>query len=184
MHEFVLHAPCEVAAPHDSDAFYMHVHERLDAIPRGRMCLLLGGFNARAADCFGNHTTVTENQNGETMRELLTVSNTCAQQIFTGDPTLGLKWLDDRDAWTTYLPWRHSLQPPGGQECGRTSLSGSAVLTTIGLLLQLHDSRKKTKTSSLCLSTAVLSMTNNECGMSRVVWTSGATRGVGSWTTV
>ena len=74
LHVFVLHAPCEVAAPHDSDAFYMQVHERMSTIPRGQLCLLLGDFNARvgsiAADCFGGHAPVTENQNGERMREL------------------------------------------------------------------------------------------------------------------
>ena len=49
LHVFVLHAPCEVAAPHESDAFYIQVHERLNAVPRGQLCLILGDFNAR--DC-------------------------------------------------------------------------------------------------------------------------------------
>ena len=86
LHVFVLHAPCEVSAPHDSDAFYMQVHERMSTIPRGQLCLLLGDFNARvgsiAADCFGRHAPVTENQNGERMRELLTGNNT----FFPSDP--------------------------------------------------------------------------------------------------
>ena len=47
LHVFVLHSPCEVAAPHDSDAFYMQVHERMNAVPRGQLCLLLGDSNAR-----------------------------------------------------------------------------------------------------------------------------------------
>ena len=38
LHVFVLHAPCEVAAPHESDAFYMQVHERLSTVPRGQLC--------------------------------------------------------------------------------------------------------------------------------------------------
>ena len=79
LHVFVLHAPCEVASPHESDAFYMQMYERLNAVPRGQLCLILGDFNARvgsiAADCFGTHVPVTENQNGERMRELLTESN-------------------------------------------------------------------------------------------------------------
>ena len=41
-HVFVLHAPCEVAFPHESDAFYMQVHERLNAVPRGQLCLIFG----------------------------------------------------------------------------------------------------------------------------------------------
>ena len=36
-----------MATPHDSDAFYMQVHERLNAVPRGQLCLLLGDFNVR-----------------------------------------------------------------------------------------------------------------------------------------
>ena len=71
LHVFVLDAPCEVAAPHESDAFYMQVHERVDAVPRGQLCLILGDFNARvgsiAADCFGKRAPVTENQNGESV---------------------------------------------------------------------------------------------------------------------
>ena len=59
LHVFVLHAPREVAAPHDSDAYFWLVHERLHAIPRGQMCLSLGDFNARVgstvADCIGCH---------------------------------------------------------------------------------------------------------------------------------
>ena len=54
----------------------MQVHERMNAIPRGQLCLLLDDFNVRvgsiAADCFGRHAPVTENHNGERMRELLT----------------------------------------------------------------------------------------------------------------
>ena len=88
LHIFVLHAPCEVAAPHDSDAFYMQVHERMNAIPRCQLCLLLGDFNARvgsiAADCFERHA---QNQNGERMRELLTENNMVAlNTFFSGDP--------------------------------------------------------------------------------------------------
>ena len=86
LHVFVLHAPCEVASPHESDAFYMQVHERLDAVPRGQLCLILGDFNARvgsiAADCFGKHAPVTENQNGVRMRELLTENNLVALNTF------------------------------------------------------------------------------------------------------
>ena len=67
------------------------------------------------------------------------------------------------------LSVRNSLQSRGGQEFGRTSMSGSTLLNTIGQLLKmcasrLH-SRKKTKTSNLCLSTAVVSTTNNDCGI-------------------
>ena len=91
VHVFVLRALCEVAAPHESDAFYMQVHERLNAVPRGQLCLILGDFNARvgsiAADCFGTHAPVTENQKGERMRELLTESNMVAlNTFFPGDP--------------------------------------------------------------------------------------------------
>ena len=86
LHVFVLHALCEVAAPHESDAFYMQVHERLNAVPRGQLCLILGDFNARvgsiAADCFGMHAPVTENQNGERMRKLFTESNMVALNTF------------------------------------------------------------------------------------------------------
>ena len=53
----------------------MQAHERLDAIPRGQIGLSLNDFNARVgstlADCFGKHAPVTENQNGQRMRELL-----------------------------------------------------------------------------------------------------------------
>ena len=91
LHVFVLHAPCEVAAPHESAAFDMQMHERLNAVPRGQLCLILGDFNARvgsiAADCFGTHAPVTENQNGERMRELLTESNMVAlNTFFPGEP--------------------------------------------------------------------------------------------------
>ena len=91
LHVFVLHAPCEVASPHESDAFYMQMYERLNAVPRGQLCLILGDFNARvgsiAADCFGTHAPVTENQNGERMRELLTECNMVAlNTFFPGDP--------------------------------------------------------------------------------------------------
>ena len=77
--------------PHDSDAFYMQVHEHMNAVPRGQLCLLLGDFNARvgsiAADCFGKHAPVTENQNGERMRELHTENNMVALNTFSpGDP--------------------------------------------------------------------------------------------------
>ena len=94
LHVLVLHAPCEVAASHDSDAFYMQVHERLNAVPRGQLCLLLGDFNARvrgtAADCFAKSAPVTENQNVERMSELLTENNIVAlHTFFPGDPTLG-----------------------------------------------------------------------------------------------
>ena len=87
----VLHAPREVAAPHDSDAFYRLVHERLNAIPRGQMCRSLGDFNARVgstvADCIGCHAPVAENQNAERMREFLTESNMVAlNTFFAGDP--------------------------------------------------------------------------------------------------
>ena len=34
LHVIVLYTPCEVAAPHDSGAFYMQVYERLNAVPR------------------------------------------------------------------------------------------------------------------------------------------------------
>ena len=64
LHVFVLHASCEVVASHDSDAFYMQVRERMNVIPRGQLCLLLGDFNARVgsitADCFGRHAPVTD----------------------------------------------------------------------------------------------------------------------------
>ena len=87
LHVFVLHAPCEV---HESDASYIEVHERLNAVPRGQLCLILGDFNARvgsiAADCFGKHAPVTEYQNGERMRELLTEHNMVALNTFPGDP--------------------------------------------------------------------------------------------------
>ena len=91
LHVLVLHAPCEVDAPHESDAFYIQVHERLNAVPRGQLCLILGDFNARvgsiAADCFGGYAPVTENQNGERMRELLTESDMVAlNTFFPGDP--------------------------------------------------------------------------------------------------
>ena len=91
LHVLVLHAPCEVAAPHESDAFYIQVHERLNAVPRGQLCLILGDFNARvgsiAADCFGGYAPVTENQKGERMRELLTESDMVAlNTFFPGDP--------------------------------------------------------------------------------------------------
>ena len=80
-----------MAAPHDTDAFNTQVHERLNAVPRGQMCLLLGDFNASvrntAADCFGNHAPVTENQNGERMREMLIENNVVAlNTFFLGDP--------------------------------------------------------------------------------------------------
>ena len=69
----------------------MQVHERMNTIPRGQFCLLLGEFNARvgsiAADCFGRHAPVAENQNGERMRELLTENNMVAlNTFFPGDP--------------------------------------------------------------------------------------------------
>ena len=36
----------------------MQMYERLNAVPRGQLCLILGDFNARVgsitADCFGN----------------------------------------------------------------------------------------------------------------------------------
>ena len=71
---FVLSAPCEVT-PHDSDASYMQAHERLDVISRGQIGLSLNDVNARVgstlADCFEKHAPVTENQNGQRMRELL-----------------------------------------------------------------------------------------------------------------
>ena len=91
LHVFVLHAPCEVAAPHESDAFFVQLHERLSTVPRGQLCLILGDFNARVgsvvADCFGKYAPVTENQNGERMRELLTESNMVAlNTFFPGDP--------------------------------------------------------------------------------------------------
>ena len=44
LHVFVLRAPCGVSAPRDSGAFYVLVHERLNATPRGQMCLSLGDF--------------------------------------------------------------------------------------------------------------------------------------------
>ena len=54
-------------------------------------CVILGDFNARvgsiAADCFGKYALVTENQNGERMRELLIESNMVAlNTFFPGDP--------------------------------------------------------------------------------------------------
>ena len=120
-HVFVLHAPCEVAAPHDSFAFYMQVHERMNAVPRGQLCLLLGNFNAHvgctAADCFGKHAPVTENQNGERIRALLTENNMVA-------PTLGRKYLEDLPGWTTFVPAQNSSPPPCGLEYEKASMSG------------------------------------------------------------
>ena len=46
LHAFVLHAPCEVAAPHESDAFYMQVHERLNA-DAARTCFMKGNDEPR-----------------------------------------------------------------------------------------------------------------------------------------
>ena len=87
-----LHAPCEVASPHESDAFYMQVHERLNAVPRGQLCLILGDFNARvgsiAADCFGTARACPLRTNMESeCCELLTESNMVAlNTFFPGDP--------------------------------------------------------------------------------------------------
>ena len=135
LHVFVLHAPCEVAAPHESAAFDMQMHERLNAVPRGQLCLILGDFNARvgsiAADCFGTHAPVTENQNGERMRELLTESNMVALNTFFPGETLHMD--ESVPDWTTYVPVQNSLLIPGGLEFERTLMSGSAQLKTTGL---------------------------------------------------
>ena len=63
----------------------------MNAVSRGHLCLILGDFNARvgsiAADCFGKHAPVTENQNGERMRELLIENKMVAlNTFFPGDP--------------------------------------------------------------------------------------------------
>ena len=120
-HVFVLHAPCGVAAPHDSDAFYMQVHERMNTIPRGQLCLLLGDFNARvgsiAADCFGDMppSLRTRMVNG-----YMVALNT----FFPETPTLGRKYLEDLPGWTTFVQAQNSSLPPGGLEYERTSMSG------------------------------------------------------------
>ena len=118
LHVFVLHAPCEVAAPHYSDAFYRQVHERMNAIPRGQLCLL-GDPNARvgsiAADCFGRHAPVTENQIGERMREL----HGRTQHFLSRR-----SYMEDLLGWTTFVPAQNSSPPPGGLEYERTSMSG------------------------------------------------------------
>ena len=107
LHVFVLHAPCEVAAPHDSDAFDMQVHERMSTIPRGQLCLLLGDFNARvgsiAADCFGGHAPVT-------LRIAWSHSTLSSLEI----PTLGRQYLENLPDWTTFVPAPNSSLPPGG----------------------------------------------------------------------
>ena len=69
----------------------MQVHERMSTNPRGQLRLLHGDFNARvgslAAVCLRGHAPVTENQNGDRMRELLTENNMVAlNTFFPGDP--------------------------------------------------------------------------------------------------
>ena len=166
LHVFVIHVPCEVAAPHDFDAFYMQVHECMNAVPR---CLLLGDFNARvgstAADCFGKHAPVTENQNGERMRELLTENMVTLNTFFPGDPYTWSK-VFGRPARLDkiFVPAQNSSLPPGGLEYERTSMSEPR---TTGLLLQMCtfrlESQEETKECKQRLLTATLFMTNKDC---------------------
>ena len=91
----------------------MQVHERMNAIPLGQLCLLLGDFNARvgsiAADYFGRHAPVTENQNGERMCELLTEDNMVAiNSFFPEDPYTWTK-VSGRPARLDYICARSEL---------------------------------------------------------------------------
>ena len=107
LHVFVLHSPCEVAAPHDSNAFDMQVHQRLNGEPRGQMCLLLGDFNARvgstADDCFGNQSLKTEMEKRCVNWELRT---TWSHSTLATQGTLHL----DESCWKTCPAGLHMSQ--------------------------------------------------------------------------
>ena len=159
LHVFVLHAPCEVAAPHDSDAFYMQVHERMSTIPRGQLCLLLGDFNARvgsiAADCFGRHAPVTENQNGERMCELLTENNMVALDTFIpGDPYTWTK-VSGRPARLDYICASSELLAATRWTGGRKDIDvsvGSAEDHCLLLHLSIGEPRENRRKQSASIA--------------------------------
>ena len=166
VHVFVLHAPCEVAAPHNSDAFYVQVHERMNAVPRGQLCLLLGDFIARvgsiAAGGFGKHAPVSENQNGERMRELLTEINIVAlNTFFPGDP----------NTWTK-VSGRHAFICASSELLAATRWTGvrKDIDVRVGsaedhwpVVTSRSESQEKTKECKQRLLTATMFTTNKEC---------------------
>ena len=149
----------------------MQVHERMSTIPRGQLCLLLGDFDARvgniAADCFGRHAPVTENQNGERMRELLTGNNMVALNTSQEIPTLGR--VSGKPATLDYICASSQLRSTKGHRCqGRLSQTPLTCCCRCALF-DWRAERKQEKSNPRPLI-ATLFMTNGEFRTSRIDW--------------